>query len=181
MKKTLLPLLILFTVIATSFADETISPKNILVPADGRFRAHEWQVDTAVVGNAGVYKGEGKQGLGADLGFNYFFLKYIGVGIDNSVSGAHNAGLTGSTGLEAVYGLKGYLLLRYPIESWNLAPYAMIGGGGHWGITSQGDGNVGGGLEYRLTPKVGLFTDCLWLYGTGLSMARARAGLRFIF
>ena len=62
----------------------------------------------------------------------------------------------------------------------------MVGGGGNWTQNvSQGNGNVGGGLEYRLTRNVGLFADCRWLYGSNaasrLSAALPRAGVRLAF
>ncbi|MEI6416684.1 MAG: hypothetical protein WCO92_03075, partial [Verrucomicrobiota bacterium] len=60
-----------------------------------------------------------------------------------------------------------------------------------WGANSQGVGNLGGGVEYRLTPNVGFFMDCRWLYGTSdfcdstkgdvISMTLTRIGMRFAF
>jgi hypothetical protein len=181
MKKTLSLLAIVLATAATSFAGDAVASKKVVVADDCRFRANEWQIDWSTVGSAGVARGEGKQGLGGNLGVNYFFSKYFGIGLDNSVGSVRNSGLTGFDGLQADYGLQGDLLFRYPICTWNIAPYAMIGGGGHWGPASQGDGNVGGGLEYRVTPNVGLFADCRWLYGTQLSMALPRVGMRFAF
>lgn len=179
MKKTLSLLAILLATAATSFAGETT--KTVIPAEDCRFRANEWQVDLSTVGQVGVYSNTGKQGLGGNLGINYFFSKYFGVGFDNSVGGQRNAGLSGLNGMQGYYNLQGDLLARYPICSWNLSPYIMVGGGGLWGPYSQGDGNVGGGLEYRFNQNVGVFADCRWLFGTGLSMALPRVGLRFAF
>ena len=181
MKKTFSLLALLLLTAATSFAGDTVASKKVVVADDCRFRANEWQIDWSTVGAAGVVHGQGKQGLGGNLGVNYFFSKYFGIGLDNSVGSVRNAGMTGFNGLQADYGIQGDLLFRYPICAWNIAPYAMIGGGGHWGPSSQGDGNVGGGLEYRVTPNIGLFADCRWLYGTQLSMALPRVGMRFAF
>lgn len=184
MKKSLSLVVLLLLTATASFAGEEISSsKKMVVPADdSRFHKNEWQIDSSTVGAAGVYKGQGKQALGGNLGVNYFFTKYLGIGIDNSVGSIRNAGLSGFSGLQGGYSLQADLLLRYPIAAWNLAPYLMVGGGASWGPSSQGDGNVGGGVEWRLLPHVGFFADCRWLYGDqGLSVALPRVGLRLSF
>lgn len=179
MKKTLSLLAIVLATAATSFAGQAVS-KKVVVPAnDCRFRANEWQIDTAVVGAGGSYKGQKGGGIGGNLGVNYFFTNWFGIGVDDSIVGYKKSN---SSGYQAVDSLQADLLFRMPICSWNLAPYLMVGGGGNWGPLSQGDGNVGAGLEYRMTPNLGLFADCRWLYGSNsLSMALPRVGLRFVF
>ena len=182
MKKSLSLLSIVFAMAATSFAGQAVSKKVVVPTDDCRFHANEWQIDASVVGAAGTYHSENFQGIGGNLGVNHYFSKYVGIGIDNSVGGATHCGSTP----EGFDSLQADLLLRYPICSWNLAPYAMIGGGATWCCASQGDGNIGGGLEYRFTPNVGLFADCRWLYGGNsggatLSMALPRVGFRFAF
>jgi hypothetical protein len=59
----------------------------------------------------------------------------------------------------------------------------MVGGGAFWGGNrGQGNGNVGGGVEYRINRGFGLFGDYRWLYGNnGLSENLFRAGARFVF
>ncbi|HLB34739.1 MAG TPA: hypothetical protein VJK54_10975 [Chthoniobacterales bacterium] len=185
MNKTL-SLLAIVLMATTSFAGQAVSSKKVVCTSDDcRFHANEWQVDVSTVGAVGVYGGQNKQALGANLGVNYFWSKYFGVGIDNSVGSERNAGMTGFNGLQAYDSLQADLIARYPICSWNLAPYAMVGGGASWGPASQGNGNVGGGLEYRLMKNVGFFTDCRWLYGNNgtmsLSMAMPRIGMRLGF
>ena len=183
MKKSFSLLVLILATASVSFAGETVSSKKVVVPADDcRFRAHEWQFDASTVGAAGMYNGQSKQGLGGDWGVNYFFTKYLGVGIDDSVGSMRNAGFSGFDGLQAGDSLQADLLLRYPICAWNLAPYVMVGGGGSWGPASQGDGNAGGGIEWRVLEHAGFFADCRWLYGTsGLSMALPRVGIRVNF
>ena len=183
--KKLLSLCVLIVVTATvSFAGETVSSKKIVVPAeDCRFRANELQIDASVVGHAGIYGGQTKQGIGGNLGLNYFWSKYFGIGIDNSVGGNQ---IVGQPGSQAFDRLLADLFVRYPICAWNLAPYAMVGGGAYWcGAVSQGQVCVGGGLEYRITSNVGFFADCRWLYGENgsksLTMAMPRVGVRFAF
>jgi hypothetical protein len=184
MKKTLSIIALVLATASVSMAGQAVSSKKVVVaPDDCRFRANEWQVDTSVVGAGGIYNNKSGGGVGGNLGVNYFFTKFIGVGLDDSIGGfwpTHNGGG------QAVDSLQADLLVRYPICAWNLAPYLMVGGGASWGTASQGDGNIGGGIEYRVTPNVGLFADCRWLYGgatnTGqFSMALPRVGLRFAF
>ncbi|HLB34738.1 MAG TPA: hypothetical protein VJK54_10970 [Chthoniobacterales bacterium] len=184
MNKTLSLLAIVLATAATSFAGQTCSKKVVCAPEDCRFRANEWQVDTAVVGGAGTYGDHSFGAIGGGIGVNYFWSKYFGVGIDDSLGGLKETCHSSST--EFVNSFQADLIARYPICSWNLAPYAMVGGGGNWTQNvSQGNGNVGGGLEYRLTRNVGLFADCRWLYGSNaasrLSAALPRAGVRLAF
>ena len=79
----------------------------------------------------------------------------------------------------------GNLYLRYPICSWNLAPYAMVGGGAAYGngIKGHGLGDVGAGVEYRATQHIGVFTDARYLYSNvePRGAALVRAGVRFAF
>ena len=184
MKKTLSLIALVLASTSLSFAGQVVSSKKVVVAADeSRFRANEWQVDTSVVGAGGKYNSQNGGGVGGNLGVNYFFTKFIGVGIDDSIGGFWPSNKSGP---EAVDSLQANLLLRYPISTWNLAPYLMVGGGASWGNASQGDGNVGGGVEYRVTPNIGLFADCRWLYGGSSSVgqlryALPRVGLRFAF
>ncbi len=180
MKKTLSLLAIVLATAATSFAGDAVASKKVVVADDCRFQSNEWQIDVSAVGAGGNYNNKSGEGVGGNLGVNYFFSKYIGVGIDDSIGGFKPNG--NSSGAVGVDSLQADLLFRLPICAWNLAPYAMIGGGASWGPSSQGDGNIGAGVEYRFTRNVGLFVDCRWLYGgSTLSMALPRAGFRFAF
>jgi hypothetical protein len=183
MNKTLSLIALVLATAVTSFAGEAVSSKKVVAPADDcRFRANEWQIDVAAEGAGGNYNGNSGGGIGGDLGINYFFTQYIGIGVDNAVGGFWPSSGAGAVGVDC---LQADLLLRYPICAWNLAPYAMVGGGATWGPASQGDGNVGGGVEWRFARNVGFFAECRWLYGTAangnLSMALPRAGFRFNF
>jgi hypothetical protein len=184
MNKTLTLLAVVVATAATSFAG-TASKKVVVAPQDELFRAGETQVDVAFVGAAGHYYRPGGPNhnnigaLGGGLGLTHFFTKYFGVGIDNSLGGC--VGGNGVSG--AVDNLQGNLIGRLPIESLHLAPYAIVGGGATWAnYTGQGNGNVGGGVEYRINRGFGLFGDYRWLYGNnGLSENLFRAGARFVF
>ena len=63
----------------------------------------------------------------------------------------------------------GNFILRYPFEGpvcW--APYVFVGGGGVFDGGSTGFGDVGLGVEFRVTPYMGFFTDWRWEFmGSG--------------
>ena len=192
MNKTLTLLAVVIASAATSFAGEAVSSKKVVVaPQEDLFRAGELQLDVFAAGAAGVYnqpkgytnngraygqnKSRSLNGFGGGLGLSYFFTKYFGIGIDDT--------LTSLNGNGHVYNsTQADLIARLPFESLHLAPYALVGGGATWGTKSQGDGNVGIGLDYRFNRSIGLFAESRYLYGNnGLSESLTRAGLRFIF
>ena len=62
----------------------------------------------------------------------------------------------------------GSLILRYPFEGpicW--APYIFGGGGGIFDGKSTGFGHVGFGVEFRVTPYMGFFSDWRWEFMSG--------------
>lgn len=64
--------------------------------------------------------------------------------------------------------VSGSLILRYPFEGpicW--APYIFGGGGGIFDGKSTGFGHVGIGVEFRVTPNMGFFTDWRWEFMSG--------------
>jgi len=181
MKKNLFLLSLLLATASTAFAGTAMASKKVVLPPDScRFHANEWQVDVYAVGAVGTFQGSPSNSIGGNLGVGYFFTQYLGLEVDNSVSGYGSP-----SSVKASDRLQADLLFRYPICAWNLAPYAMVGGGASWDTATQGNGNVGGGLDYRLSDHVGLFADCRWLYGNSasgvLSSAMPRVGVRFIF
>lgn len=165
---------------AGSLAVTEASSKKVIVPSTTElFRPNEWQLDAAVQGAAGVVNNHVGGSIGGGVGVNYFMTRYLGLGLDNAVSGY---GWPGS--IRTIDHLMADLLFRYPIESWHLAPYSMIGGGGSWTFNSQGYFNIGLGFDYRLTSHFALFSDCRWLYGNNgelASKAYPRIGVRYIF
>ncbi|MBE2179797.1 MAG: hypothetical protein IAE97_04940 [Chthoniobacterales bacterium] len=138
------------------------------------FRDSEFQIDAF---GQGAFYNQGSPGWGGGLGLNYFFMRYVGIGIEQSVFGREDHG--------AEWATLGNLFLRYPICSWNMAPYAIIGGGARYGDGGRGKGvgTVGGGLEIRLTDHIGLFGDARWLYTNvePKSGVLARTGIRYAF
>lgn len=113
-----------------------------------------------------------RNGAGGGFGFNYIFGRYFGIGVENYWTSNNNP---------TSYHLNGYGILRYPIESLHLAPYALVGGGAGLGSFSYGYFNVGGGLEIRFTPNIGTFVDSRWYVGNPANGADLRAGVRLSF
>jgi len=176
MNKTLTLLAVVIATAATSFAGEAVSSKKVVVaPQTDLFRAGEFQLDAFAAGAAGNYGGGSVNGFGGGLGATYFVTKYFGIGADDTLSSLNGNGHTYNSA-------QGDLIGRLPLESLHLAPYALVGGGATWGTKSQGDGNVGVGLEYRINHGLGVFADSRYLYGNnGLNETLTRAGLRFVF
>ncbi|MFZ4598282.1 MAG: hypothetical protein ACOYNN_06515 [Terrimicrobiaceae bacterium] len=175
--KTILSLTTVVLLSASSlFAGDgkTFKDKVVVEPPTCLFRANEWQVDAFA---AGLFSQSNRPGWGGGLGVNYFFNEYIGLGVEQSV--------VGTRGETSRWTTAGNFILRYPICSLNLAPYALIGGGTTYGQNRRGHGfgHIGGGLEYRVTSNIGLFSDARWLYSSEepRSSVLGRAGVRFAF
>jgi len=240
MKKYIVTSLVAAVAATSAFAGSGKVVKEVIVPEDPcLFRDQEFQIDLFGLGQ--FYKGandtvggteirsfSGRPAWGGGVGLNYFFMKYVGVGIEqdlygreslnnnstvagarNTIPGARNtaAGDYGYTRWATI----GNLFLRYPICQWNLAPYIMVGGGANYGnvpnlqvtpatptvagrpatagsryrMAGQGFGHVGGGLEYRVTENIGVFSDARYLFsnvdGLANSQLMWRYGLRFAF
>jgi hypothetical protein len=223
-------------VAATSaFAGSGKVVKEVIVPEDPcLFRDQEFQIDLFGLGQ--FYKGASGEGLtgveqrafsgrpawGGGVGINYFFMKYVGIGIEQDLYGRESVQKSPTTAAElrkydpGNYGYTrwatiGNLFLRYPICQWNLAPYIMVGGGANYGnvptlqvtpatpaiggrpaspgsryrMAGQGFGHVGGGLEYRVTENIGVFSDARYMFsgvdGLANNQLMWRYGLRFAF
>ncbi|MFQ3577687.1 MAG: hypothetical protein SNJ52_01575 [Verrucomicrobiia bacterium] len=82
---------------------------------------------------------------------------------------------------EPAHAYNGVLQLRFPTDC--LAPYVFGTVGGI--VDGENVFSVGGGagLEYRLSPQIGLFGDGRYVYGDGgdETSVFVRAGLRFAF
>ncbi|MEI8234450.1 MAG: hypothetical protein WCH57_07155 [Verrucomicrobiota bacterium] len=73
-----------------------------------------------------------------------------------------------NTHREAANQVSGSLILRYPFEGpicW--APYIFGGGGGVFDGEATGFGHIGLGVEFRVTPYMGFFTDWRWEFMSG--------------
>ncbi len=114
-------------------------------------------------------------GWGGGISVGEYFIPNIGLRADANFSSLH----------EARTQVCADLLLRYVIPGTAFAPYAFAGGG----IESRSgstDGliRVGGGLEYRVTSRFGLFTEAsyAWIFNDERTEdLTVKAGMRFVF
>jgi hypothetical protein len=166
-------MVIAITMASTAFGGSDFKLNKEVVVDTCRFRDSEWQLD--LFGSGGFYK-QGQPGWGGGAGINYFFLKYVGIGVEQTLVGREDV---------AEWGTFGNVFLRYPICSWNLSPYVVAGLGALYGQTTAIlAGTVGGGLEYRFTDNIGIFADARWLYNSGVTDSGAvvaRTGVRLAF
>lgn len=111
--------------------------------------------------------------LGVGAGLNYFFTRNLGAGIE--------AG-TESTGHYLVDRVSASFIARFPLGDSGFAPYALVGGGRQFDPTELWFAHGGGGIEYRFTPNVGIFTDARFVLTERTSnYGLFRLGMRFAF
>ncbi|MCX6974564.1 MAG: hypothetical protein NTZ94_09775 [Verrucomicrobia bacterium] len=176
MKKLTVALLAVAVTVTGAFAGTSAKTfKETVAPvSECKFRDQELQVDAF---GLGAFFDEGQPGWGGGLGVNYFFTKFIGIGLEQDLFGRDKNTTEWATA--------GNIFLRLPICSLNLAPYALVGGGAAYGGNRPGHGfgHVGGGLEYRVTNNIGLFSDARYVYSSvdPQNAVAVRAGLRFAF
>lgn len=175
MKKLLLTTAIAALSLGAAFAGDGKSFKEVkeVVVDDCRFRDTEFQVDGFYTGFFGGRGTKFSTGSGGGFGVNFFFARYFGIG--------YEAAWYSNNGTAEHLPLGGNFFIRYPICSLNLAPYVLVGGGAAWDGTTLGYGNVGGGLEYRLTKNVGIFADGRFFYGGPGNVGNLRSGIRIAF
>ena len=177
MKKLSLTIIMAVAVVGSAFAgteSKTFKDKVVVEPTC-KFRDTEFQIDTFYSGIVGSRNSTLGTGSGGGVGLNFFVAKYFGIGWEGSVYS--NRGTASWTPLN------GNFFVRFPICSINLAPYVMVGGGADFqrNRSTIGFGNVGAGVEYRITNNIGLFTDGRYFYGGSGNVANIRGGLRFAF
>jgi hypothetical protein len=132
-------------------------------------------------------------GGGADIKF--FFARYFGIGAEGYFLAARD---TVGAGL-------GTLTFRYPIPCSRFAPFLYVGGGAVFNgskvelfgeedepgffrrFSEDSDaravGQFGGGLEFRLTPHIGIIHDFNWnvVEGRDNNFGMVRTGINFAF
>ncbi|MDZ4816851.1 MAG: outer membrane beta-barrel protein [Verrucomicrobiota bacterium] len=113
--------------------------------------------------------------FGGGIGWSHFFNRYLGLGVEGDFW----------SGNEDVNGAAlGNLIARYPID-WNnygIAPYVMGGPGVVFASGTEFAGHLGGGVEFRFSPKWSVFADGRYLFVENLSDGvMARSGLRYNF
>jgi high affinity Mn2+ porin len=181
-----------------AFAGEQID--NDLVapaPSASHFRSNE--ISVGVFGNYLDTYGENHQGigdhaLGGGLEASYFYFKYLGLSVDGDAFNEIPGDNFGGT-------VTGNLILRLPLDDYlpnfHLAPY-LFGGAGRFyservGLPSSMPGvqryvgrsgilaDVGGGIEYRFNPNLGIFADARYNFAANSrnDFITTRAGIRY--
>ncbi len=116
-------------------------------------------------------KDDGRLGLG--VGGNYFLNRYVGFGAD---------AYTENTDRSFVDDVSGNLILRLPFDAIRLAPYVYGGGGRQFDPSDIWFAQAGGGLEFRFTPRIGIFADGRYVFtDEKRNIGLARLGARFSF
>lgn len=174
--------IVLLLTATSAWADDKIAnDSGMKYDQPGMYRANELSLDVFGSGSVGRYTIKHLSGrrvrengeLGAGLGLNYFFTRYIGIGGD-----LYSENDTGAL----VDSASGNLIARFPLGESGLAPYAFAGGGYQFDGLEVAFGQFGGGLEFRFTPHIGVFADARLVYPEETRYyGLARLGLRFAF
>ena len=154
---------------------------TVVEESDYLFRAQELSIDLFGTVSVGKHTLEhfspervresGELGLGA--GVNYFFLRQLGIGADAYSTDVNHI---------FVENASANLIFRIPIEAAHLAPYVYGGGGYQWEPGDEWFGQVGGGVDIRVTHNWGLFVDGRYVMPHhGGDFGVFRGGLRFAF
>ena len=195
-------------VLASAGEEAVASSKEVAAPPPpiptSYFRSNEWSL--GVFGSYGVgfydnHRAIGNHAWGGGVDGQYFPLQpYLGVSIEGDFFDEVPRDHFGAT-------VTSNAILRYPLDlkfpGLHLAPYVFGGVGGifdednggfnrfsTFGAVNHRDhnddevlGDAGGGLEYRFTPHIGLFTDARynWVNGPRNDFMLTRLGVRFAF
>jgi len=199
MKKLTLSLLAACAVASPAIAGTTVVTKEykpVVVPPSC-FADEELQLDLFYSFNDGrpAHDQYYRDGSGGGVAINYFFARYFGF----SVEGNWWKGINKDHGHRhhrdhdhkhhghraAAHQVAAHFILRYPVECGNFcfAPYIFGGGGGIFNGHKVGFGDVGAGIEFRVSQHIGLFADWRWEFtGKGMNdVDTTRAGVRFVF
>lgn len=160
--------------------DEATEQRALLRQAYGGqalafYRAGEFQVDifgSASVAELGSVDDLNDHEAGGGLGVTYFFTRNFGLGYEvRGNARTIKSDFLNEGGVSAFW--------RFPIGT--VAPYG-VAGVGYEIVDRELRGNVyaGAGLEVRISPRVGVFTEVRRVW-EGPKKYDARAGLRFAF
>ena len=182
MKKITLPLIACLALASSAFAGQEVKESKETIPAEPCFKDQELQLDIFGSWTESNANNPHTNGFGGGLGVNYFFIKYLGIGVDGDVYDGSSDKVGGN---RAVTDFTGRVIARYPIElgSFCIAPYIFGGGGILFDDITVGTWHAGGGLEWRATHKIGVFTEGRYTWGGGhdVDATQVRAGVRIVF
>lgn len=165
------------SLVASAFAGQEVKEtKDYKAPAaEPCFRDTELQIGIFGSYTDSVKRSPHADGLGGGVEVNYFFMRYLGIGVDGNI---FNGDVNG------VWDFSGRLIARIPIETGSIciAPYAFAGGGVEANGDTVGTWLVGGGLEWRATHHLGIFGEGRYTWGADdHESAQARIGVRWAF
>lgn len=115
-----------------------------------------------------------QDGFGGGFSVGYMFAYYVGARLDVNFSSVE----------EAQTNIGGDVIVRYPFPEARVAPYALVGGGVQVNDGSHGFFRVGGGIEWRITPHFGVFSEGSYAWVSQDSTSQnltIKAGLRYIY
>ena len=128
-----------------TYTKNPVQPEPLTVPC---FTAGEFHLD-AISLYADVQGDSLEDGAGGGIGASYFFTEMFGV-MGRAYWWDTDSVITSITASA---------VLRAPIQSVCLAPYVYGGLGGHFNSENQIGGHLGAGLEFRMTERLGIFSD----------------------
>jgi hypothetical protein len=192
--------------VSASAGEAVASSKEVAAPPPplptSYFRSNEFSL--GAFGSYGVGFFDNKRAIGdhswgGGVDAQYFPLLYLGMAVEGDFFNEVPGDFFGST-------VTGNVILRYPLDlkfpSLHIAPYLFGGVGGIFNsnnaftrVSSFGRsenrrdssnevlGDAGGGLEYRITPHIGVFTDARYNFVNGPrnDFMLTRFGVRYAF
>jgi hypothetical protein len=111
--------------------------------------------------------------LGLGAGGNYFFTRYLGLGVEADSESTHHS---------FVNDVSGDFIFRFPIGDTIFAPYAFAGGGREFVPFVQWEGHAGAGVEFRVWRHFSFFIDGRYIVEqTSQNYGMGRLGVRLSF
>lgn len=170
----------LFLLLAASSASAQEN-SNLRYESGDPYRAKEFSLDAFGTASLGKYTIDHLSGarirhdarLGAGLGMTYFVTRNLGFGAD-----AYSENTTGVL----VDSASASVIGRFPLGESGFSPYAFGGGGRQFDVARLWFAQVGAGIEYRFTSRIGAFLDARWVLPEHTKyFGVARLGLRCAF
>jgi opacity protein-like surface antigen len=178
MKKITMPFIACLALATSAFAGQEIKESKAVAP-EPCFKDQELQIGAFGSYTSTTAANPHADGFGGGIEVNYFFMRYLGVGVDGNIYEGDANGVWDATGR---------LIARFPIDNGVgglcIAPYIFAGGGVLTDSILVGTWHVGGGLEYRATQQIGIFAEGRYTWGGEdgeFNAAQARVGVRFVF
>lgn len=157
-----------------AFAGQPMTGKDYKGMPEPCIKDVEFQLDVFGTYNDSISNGDQGDGFGGGIALNYFFMRYLGVGVEGTVFDGDK---------DAIWSGGGRLIARFPIDSACFVPYVFAAGGVQGNDGTTGTFGLGGGLEYRvIAQKLGLFAEGRYTWaGSDDESAQVRVGVRVVF